>query len=53
MESIRGSWGFDMPNNKAWAVIDHNSEFGVVPEPATLVLLASGFGGLLLRRRRK
>jgi len=28
-----GSWGVDTTNHVAWAVIDHNSEFAVTPEP--------------------
>jgi len=41
----------DSANNVVWAVIDHNSEFAVIPEPASLALLAAG-GMLLLRKRR-
>jgi hypothetical protein len=43
-------------NNTVWVVLDHNSEFAVVPEPATLAFLM--FGGLsmagagIIRRRR-
>jgi hypothetical protein len=29
-------------NGTAWAVINHNSDFAVVPEPATWLLLAAG-----------
>ena len=39
-----------------WAVINHNSQFAVVPEPSTLLLAALGLAGLTgyrVRRRRK
>lgn len=45
-----GSWGVDTTNNKVWAVLDHNSEFGVVPEPSSLPLLCMGLY-IVLRRR--
>ena len=46
-----GEWGVDPVAHTAWAVIAHNSEFAVVPEPATIVLF--GLGGLALLRRRR
>ena len=49
-----GSWGVDTTNDAAWAIIGHNSEFAVVPEPSTIVLAAIGLlGGLWALRRRK
>ena len=42
-----GAYGVDTTNGVAWAVLDHNSQFGVgaaVPEPSTL---AMGFTGLV------
>jgi hypothetical protein len=50
-----GSWGVDQVSNQAWAVVDHNSQFAVIPEPSTLVLgglALLGFAGVGLRRRR-
>ena len=46
-----GSWGVDTTDNTVWAVLDHNSEFATVPEPASLAVLSLG-GFLLMRRRR-
>ena len=36
---VLGYHGVDVDNNVVWAVVDHNSSFAVVPEPATLLLL--------------
>jgi hypothetical protein len=41
-----GNYGFDKENNVAWAVINHNSEFAVVPEPCTILLVGMGLLGL-------
>ena len=30
----RGSWGVDIIDNVAWAIMDHNGDFAVIPEPA-------------------
>jgi fibronectin-binding autotransporter adhesin len=50
-----GDYGIDPANNVVWAVLNHNSEFAVIPEPSTLVLgglALLGFAGAGLRRRR-
>jgi fibronectin-binding autotransporter adhesin len=50
-----GDYGIDPTNNVVWAVLNHNSEFAVIPEPSTLVLgglALLGFAGAGLRRRR-
>ncbi len=62
-EAMLGAYGLDVVNQQVWAVIDHNSDFGVtnngillVPEPGSLALAGLGLGmagvGLRLRRRR-
>jgi hypothetical protein len=53
--NVLGAYGVDASNNVVWAVLNHNSEFAVIPEPSTLVLgglALLGFAGLQLRRRR-
>lgn len=50
-----GAWGVDTTNNVVWAVLNHNSQFAAVPEPATMAFLAMGGMAMIgagLRRRR-
>ena len=48
-----GTYGVDTANNTVWAVLDHNSDFapGVVPEPATIMLVLAGIAGLKVTRK--
>ena len=51
---VLGDYGVDTADHVVWAVVDHNSEFAVVPEPSTLALLGVGAIAVLvyaLRRR--
>ena len=46
-----GSWGVDTVNHKVWAVVNHNSDFAVVPEPSSFVLVLFGLVGIGFHRR--
>jgi probable HAF family extracellular repeat protein len=39
---VLGDYGIDTSSGTAWAVVDHNSEFAVIPEPSTWAMLAAG-----------
>ena len=50
-----GDWGVNTANHTAWAMLDHNSQYAVTPEPGTLALLGAGAIVLAIygwRRRR-
>lgn len=51
-DNVLGAYGVDPTNNRVWAVVNHNSQFSVVPEPATFSLLGLAAVGFGLRRRR-
>ena len=51
-----GRWGVDTLTHTAWAILNHDAEFAVVPEPGTIALLLAGVVFLLpmlCRRLRK
>jgi autotransporter-associated beta strand protein len=51
-----GSFGVDVAHHQVWAVVNHNSQFSVVPEPSALVLLLIGglaLSGSAVGRRRR
>ncbi len=48
-----GSWGYDTTNDTVWAVLDHNSEFAVIPEPSTWAMLAAGLSVMMIAGRKR
>jgi hypothetical protein len=55
LASQLGAWGVDTTGDVVWAVLNHASDFAVVPEPATLAFLLLGgiaMTGAGLKRRR-
>ncbi len=55
LATFLGTYGVDPNTNTVWAVLNHNSEFAVIPEPSTLVFAGwglLGLAGVALRRRR-
>lgn len=55
LETALGAFGVDIETNTVWAVIDHNSDFSVIPEPSTYAVFIGllVFALILLRRRMK
>jgi hypothetical protein len=49
-----GDWGVDTVSHSAWVIVDHNSQFMVVPEPSSLLLLVVSVAAatIAVRRRR-
>ena len=53
--NVLGDYGINPGTNTVWAVLNHQGDFAVIPEPSTLVLgglALLGFAGVGLRRRR-
>ena len=49
-----GAYGVDISGGSTWAVLNHNSDYAAVPEPATWALLAGvGTFFMVMRRRRR
>ena len=62
LSSVLGAYGVDPTTDTAWAVINHNSNFGTgngsflpvaAPEISTWALLLGGLGLLVVRQVRK
>jgi len=51
--TMLGAYGTDLLIDEVWAVIDHNSEFTVVPEPAAVGLIFGLVGWIFVCRRRR
>ena len=45
-----GEWGVNVETHSVWAVVDHNSDFAVVPDPARWPSSALDRSALLLMR---
>jgi len=50
---VLGYYGINTSKGTVWAVINHNSDFAVIPEPGTWALLLFGGGALLGWRKRR
>jgi autotransporter-associated beta strand protein len=50
-----GAWGTTSADGitSTWAVLNHNSDFAIIPEPAAAGLVAAGILSLAARRRRR
>ncbi len=49
-----GAWGYTVSGTTTttWAVLNHNSDFAVIPEPSSWLLLGVGLFAVLIFRRR-
>ncbi len=50
--TMLGAYGRDTSSGNVWAVLNHNSEFTIIPEPSTALLLGLGLGMMVWLRRR-
>ena len=48
---VLGFYGVDTQSDTVWAVLNHNSEFSIVPEPASLALIVAGLAIIASLRR--
>jgi len=48
-----GAWGVDQSTDTAWAVLNHNSTFAVIPEPTAVTGLLGLAGMVGMTRRRR
>jgi len=55
VEALLGQWGWyeDAGMGHAWVVTNHNSQFAVVPEPGSLLMLLGAALGLAFACRRR
>ena len=48
-----GDWGVNTSNHTVWAVVNHNGDFAVVPEPSSVLIVMAMSGLSLIRHRRR
>lgn len=48
-----GNYGIDLDTNSAWVVVNQGSDFAVIPEPSSVLLMTLGFGLVVWRIARK
>jgi hypothetical protein len=53
LSAIVGAHGVDLSTGNAWAVVNYQGQFAVVPEPGSIAMLCAGAAGLLLWIRRR
>ncbi len=50
---LLGAYGVDTGGHDVWAVVNHNSQFAVVPEPSSVALVLLGLAGIAGHRWRR
>ncbi len=53
LASYLGAYGVDTTTGSVWAVVNHNSDFSIVPEPSTWAMLLAGGVALATALRRR